>query len=85
MIYLFKRGPEGNAGIEVINVKSASELKKEVQKYSLYIIFIYNDSESSIEVLNDYYDAIECTYFIYKHLGIFKPLSDISINYSLKV
>ncbi|MCX2486122.1 hypothetical protein [Pedobacter sp. MR2016-24] len=82
MIYVFKRGTGNHTSIEVITANSVNELKKEMQKYAAYVIFIYNDTDSSIEVTNEYYEAIECTYFIYKHLGIFKSLSEVSIKYS---
>lgn len=82
MIYLFKRDPDSNTGVYIFNVNSHNDLRKEMQKHAAHVLFIYNDDESSIEVVNEYYDAIECTYFIYKHLGIFKSLSEIQLKYT---
>jgi hypothetical protein len=84
MIYLFKKNNENHFRVYVTLAKSDNEIKKEMQQSALDILFIYKEKENSLEIVNEYYDIHECTYFIFKLLGIFKPASTLEIKYPLK-
>ena len=81
MYYIFIATPAARTLVNFIKAKNTQELRKSLQSFQSTALFIFNETTDEIDIVSDYYDALECSYFIYTLLGIFKPIKDSKVSY----
>jgi len=81
MYYLFISTPEEKMHVQFIKVENYRKLRQTVQKQQSNALFFFNETTDEINIVSYYYDLIECSYFIYSLLGIYRLAKDLKVYY----
>jgi hypothetical protein len=82
MFYLFKKELTNTSPVNYVQVGTTTELRLALQKAASSALFIYDQKTDEIKIISEFYDLLECSFFIYSHLGLFKPISSLKIKSS---
>jgi hypothetical protein len=82
MFYLFKKALTNTSPVSYVQASTTTELRLALQKAASNALFVYDQETDEIKIISEFYDMLECSFFIYSHLGLFKPISSLKIKSS---
>lgn len=80
MLHLAQKQTTSPWEVYFISFKSRKAINFAINSNPEATLFIYNDKLEEIEIINTYYGPPECCHFLFKTLGVFRPISKLKFN-----